>query len=205
MQTKPTQENRAFLEMLGVAKGWLAGRKPLEIAEKTGILYEEESAQFCFRSFGEEIRVHYPDYAITPYVDEWQQLLFLHYMKLADGTPLTGRWITMGEVKDGLIRGGDFDRRCEEVIRRRVSAVSPDEFAQRCRRIGGSLKEGKADLTVQFDLLPRYPLLVKIWFADEEFPASGKLLLDESAGHYLTIEDAVTAGQVLMEKLVGIF
>ncbi len=45
----------------------------------------------------------------------------------------------------------------------------------------------------------------EIVVADEEFPASGKLLLDASADHYLMIEDAVTAGQILIEKLVGVF
>ena len=39
---------------------------------------------------------------------------------------------------------------------------------------------------------------------DEEFPASEKLLQDASADHYLMIEDVVTAGQIVMEKLVGI-
>ncbi len=65
--------------------------------------------------------------------------------------------------------------------------------------------DSNADFTVQFDFLPYYPLLLKLWFADEEFPASGKLLLDESADHYLMVEDAVTVGQILMEKLVGVF
>ena len=41
----------------------------------------------------------------------------------------------------------------------------------------------------------------RIWFADEEFPASGRLLLDESAPHYLTIEDAVTAASLILDRL----
>lgn len=65
--------------------------------------------------------------------------------------------------------------------------------------------DSNADFTVQFDFLPCYPLLLKLWFADEEFPASGKLLVDTGADHYLTIEDAVTLGQLVMEKLVGLF
>ena len=49
--------------------------------------------------------------------------------------------------------------------------------------------------------LPRYPLLVNIWFEDEEFPASGKLLLEAAADHYLTVEDAVTVGTLVLELL----
>ena len=202
---KEIRENRAFMEMMKVAREWLAGRDPLDISEKTGIAYDNENSRFHFTSLGTEISIRYPDYEITPYVNEWQQLVILHYMKLADGAPMTGKWMSMGDVKDGLVRGGDFDRRCENVIRHRLSTGSAEEFTEKCLRIGGWITDSNADLTVQFDFLPFYPVLLKFWYADDEFPASGKLLLDTSADHYLTIEDAVTVGQVLMEKLVGVF
>ncbi len=41
----------------------------------------------------------------------------------------------------------------------------------------------------------------QVWFADEEFPASGKLFLQGHADHYLSVEDAVTAGGIVIEKL----
>ena len=204
-QREQTKENRAFMEMMKAAREWLAGRDPAEIAEKAGIDYDEKTNKFSLISLGTEVYVHYPDYEIEPCVEEWQQLVILHYMKIADGTSLTGQWMTMGEVKDGLIRGGDFDRRCEAVIRSRLSRISEEELTEKCRAIGGQITKSNADFTVRFDFLPQYPLLLKLWFADEEFPASGKLLLDTSADHYLMIEDAVTAGQIVMEKLVGVF
>ena len=204
-QREQIRENRAFMEMMKAAREWLAGRDPIDIAKKAGIDFDEETMCFSFCCLGTKICVHYPDYEIEPCVEEWQQLVVLHYMKLADGTPLTGKWITMGEVKDGLIRGGDFDRRCEAVICGRLSQITEGELEEKCRAIGGQRLESNADFTVRFDFLPYYPLLLKVWFADEEFPASGKLLLDASADHYLMIEDAVTAGQIVMEKLVGIF
>ena len=58
-----------------------------------------------------------------------------------------------------------------------------------------------ADFCARFDFAPRYPVRLKIWFADKEFPASGRLLLDESAPHYLTIEDAVTAASLILDRL----
>ncbi len=205
IKKEPARENRAFLEMLKAAREWLAGRDPAQIAKRAGIAYNEKSKEFSLGSLGTELRVRYPDYETEPYVNEWQQLVILHYMKLADGTPLNGQWMTMGEIKDGLIRGGDFDRRCENVIRTRLSRIPEEELKEKCRAIGGQVTESNADFTVRFDFLPRYPLLLKLWFADEEFPASGKLLLDTSADHYLMIEDAVTVGQIIMEKLAGVF
>ena len=49
--------------------------------------------------------------------------------------------------------------------------------------------------------LPRIPLVLKVWFADEEFEASGKLLLTTSADHYLAIEDAVTVGEIILRQI----
>lgn len=72
------QENRAFMEMMKVAREWLTGRDPLETAEKTGILYDEKNACFHLLSMGTGIRIHYPDYEITPYINEWQQLIIFH-------------------------------------------------------------------------------------------------------------------------------
>ena len=68
-----------------------------------------------------------------------------------------------------------------------------------------SVAETKADLCAVFPVLPRYPVTLKIWFADEEFPASGKLFLQDHADHYLSVEDAVTVGEILLQKLSEAF
>ena len=62
-------------------------------------------------------------------------------------------------------------------------------------------RDSNADLCAVFPFLPRYPVIVKMWFADEEFPASGKMLVSGGADHYLTIEDAVTVGEVMLRRL----
>jgi hypothetical protein len=49
--------------------------------------------------------------------------------------------------------------------------------------------------------LPRFPVTLKVWLPDEEFPASGRLLMDSSADHYFTIEDAVTMAEILIERI----
>ena len=42
---------------------------------------------------------------------------------------------------------------------------------------------------------------LKVWLADEEFEASGKFYISKSADCYLTMEDAVTVGEILLSKL----
>ena len=38
--------------------------------------------------------------------------------------------------------------------------------------------------------VPFFPVTVHFWCGDEEFPASGKALVDAAAEHYLTLEAA---------------
>ena len=68
-------------------------------------------------------------------------------------------------------------------------------------RVGGRILKSNADLCAEFPFLPRYPVTLKLWLADDEFPVYGRLLLDSSAEHYLTIEDSVTVGNILLQML----
>ena len=88
-------------------------------------------------------------------------------------------------------------------VRRDLGILPPEELERRCRLLGAELLPSNADFCARFDFAPRYPIWLKVWFADEEFPASGRLLLDESAPHYLTIEDAVTVGSLILDQLTG--
>lgn len=197
------RETDAFEGMMATARGWLAGKDPRAIAARAGVDFDDRAFRLC--SLGEDIRVAYPEYEIAPRLDPWREMVLLHYLNLADGAPLAGRLISFSELRDGMVRGGDFDRRCEAVIRQHLGGMDSEVLAEKCVALGAKLLDSNADLCAEFSYLPRYPLVLKIWFADEELPASGRLLLDASADHYLTIEDAVTAGQLLMYKLAGTF
>ena len=124
----------------------------------------------------------------------WHTLTLLHYLDLADGTPLCGRMIPFSQYKDGLVRGGGLDRNAELIVRRDLSVLPPEELERRCEALGANFEASNADLCARFDFAPRYPVWLKVWFGDEEFPASGHLFVDASAPRYLTIEDAVTVG-----------
>ena len=85
-----------------------------------------------------------------------------------------------------------------------LDGMTQGQLCRICERLGAQFVEERADLCAVFPFLPRYPIWLKVWFADDEFGASGKLLVNRSADHYLTIEDAVTVGELLLSKLKGI-
>lgn len=194
-------ENRQFKLMLEAARSRLLRHVPEEISEKAGVRYE--NGVFWVRTLGRCVEVQWPDGKITPPVSKWHALTLLHYLDLADGTPLTGRTITFSQYKDGLVRGGGLDRNTELIVRRDLGVLPREELARRCETLGAELLPSNADFCARFDFAPRYPVWLKVWFADEEFPTSGRLLVDESAPSYLTIEDAVTVGALILDELTG--
>lgn len=193
------KRNRMFDEMMLAARRWLAGKDPWQLAERAGVAFD--GTYFRWVCLGTELTVSYPAYEVAPELPTWLTLVILHHLNLADGTPLSGRWITFGQQKDGLIRGGGFDHRAETRISQLLESYTLEEFDARCRCLGGMPVDSTADYAVVFTPMPRYPILLNLWLADEEFPASGKLLLDSSAEHYLTIEDSVTVGEILLSLL----
>ena len=194
-------ENRQFARMMQTAQERLLRHVPEEISEKAGVRYE--NGVFWVRTLGRRVEIQWPAGKITPPVSKWHTLTLLHYLDLADGTPLIGRTITFSQYKDGLVRGGGLDRNTELIVRRDLGVLPREELARRCETLGAELLPSNADFCARFDFAPRYPVWLKVWFADEEFPASGRLLVDESAPNYLTIEDAVTVGSLILDCLTG--
>lgn len=195
------KENRAFQEMRKPALDRLAGRRPEEIARRTGISFDREGQVFSLHSLGRDIRIRCPGYEITPELDQWHQLLLLHYLDMADGSALSGRLMAFGDLPGGMARGGGFDRQSERDMSLRLGHCSRETVERACCALGGVLTPSNADVCAIFSLFPRYPITLKIWFADEELPGSGRLFLDEGAGHILSVEDAVTAGSLLLEAV----
>lgn len=196
-------ENRAFLEMLAVAKSRLAGRSPSEIAEKSHITFHEECQIFQLSSLGEKITINYPSYEIEQKLDEWHHLVMLHYLDMADGTPLGPGMIPFGELRDGLVRGGGFDRTCERTMAGYFAKKPLENLQTVCAALGATIEPSNADLYAVIPFLPQYPITLKLWLAEEEdeIDGSGRLFLNSSADHYLSVEDAVTAGTLILDKL----
>ena len=192
--------DQMFSQMNLAALARLKGRDPQKIAGNAGIRYDAETQFFHISTMGMDVTLSYPDYHFTPELPGWHRLVILHYLDLADGFPLTGNEIPFGLMKSGMVRGGGIDRRCELAFQN-IKNLSEDTLANICKSIGGKPIVSNADAAWRIPFLPQFPVTLKIWLPDEDFPASGRLLLDSSADHYLTIEDAVTVAELLLEKL----
>ena len=194
-------KNRAFSEMLKAAKQRLSDRPAEEIAANAKIEFDEEKSEFLLSSLGQDIRISYPGYDIAPKLNEWHHLTILHYLDMADGTEISSRLIPFGELSHGLVRGGGFDRQSERTISQTLANQSPNRLQEACEKLGAKIISSNADLCAVFPFLPLYPVTLKIWFADEDIAGTGRMFLDGNADHYLSVEDAVTVGTLILERV----
>lgn len=192
------KRDQLFTNMHRAALERLRSRTPEQIVRCANVTFD---GCFHFTTLGQKISASHPDYTITPSLEQWHILTILHYLAFADGTPCSGKQITFAQYKDGMVRGGGFDRDAEKIIREKIGKLPVPELKKRCLALGAQIISSKADFCAQFNFLPNYPVRLNLWFADEEFPASGRLLLDASAEHYLSIEDAVTVGMLILNSL----
>ena len=190
-----------FLEMRKAALKRLSHRNPREIAQLSGGMYCPDRNEMKITSLGKTYRLSLPEYSCTPELAPWHYLVLLHYIDLADGTPISSQLCTFGALKSGLIRGTEFDRASARMLSQLLDGISPHQIREICAAMGGEEISSNADFAAVLPFFPRLPLTLQVWFADEEFPVSGKLLLPQSADHYITIEDAVTVGEVLLDQI----
>ena len=201
IKSQTNVDNRAFQEMKKAAVSRLQGRSAEEIAEKTAVVFNKEESCLEMESLGQKIQIEYPSWELRKEPEAWHTHLILHYLEMADGAPLAEEWVTFGNLKDGLIRGTGFDRTVDMELEKILKGKDIEDIKKLLGTLGAEIVDGRADLSAVISICPRYPLLLNIWLEDEEFPASGKLLADKNADHYLTIEDAVTAGEILLQRL----
>ena len=78
--------------------------------------------------------------------------------------------------------------------------TEPEAFRSACEALGGK-PFPNGDIAYAIELFDGLEILVQLWFGDEEFPASLRLLWDENAMMYIKYETMWFARGLLLERL----
>lgn len=134
--------------------------------------------------------------------DSWSKIILYDYVRKKGNTPLTGDWVSLGHFPETASHSKAFQRKAESKIAEKFNN-NLNGLKERCRELKGLEASGRitADYVCGFNLLPRIPLYVCFWDADEEYAASCKLHVDGSAEAYIDIEYLA----YLLEWFVKIF
>lgn len=128
------------------------------------------------------------------------QILILHYLIRANGTPLTHKLISYGQIEGGKFYVPVF-------IQRNITPLlksfghKPEMLLERAQRIGG-VKATYGDISFSIDPFPKVRIFFIFWKGDDEVPPNGNILFDGNIPHYLTSEDICVLTETLVWKLV---
>lgn len=131
-----------------------------------------------------------------------EQLCILAYLVHAKDLPQAGNLVTANKLDPG----GFFFRGSHRLPVEKLKETCGSD-PQRLRRIGHRLAataKAFGDASVEILVLPRIPLTLIIWGADEEFPARASILFDQSASIQLPLDVLYAAAKLAIHSVVTI-
>lgn len=125
------------------------------------------------------------------------------YVLQAGAGELSGVWTSYRELPGGAFFNSfleaNVETRLAQVFDRALPALDSCAHA-----LGGEPHEGlgTGDRCYRFPALPSVPVLLIFWDGDEEFPASARILFDESASAFLDMECLAALGYMVALRLI---
>ncbi|MFH2126473.1 MAG: DUF3786 domain-containing protein [Pseudomonadota bacterium] len=130
-------------------------------------------------------------------------LVLITTLAKAQNIPHSGRMITPGELPGGrLFFTGPHELPTKPIIERFGSDVKG--FITAAGALGGRQIEESADAAVFLPGLPRVPMWLLLWEADEEFEARAVMGIDERAHYHLALDAVWAMCNVLTGRLVTV-
>lgn len=173
---------------------------------------EWQGSDIRLRLLGEEYAVAWPQATVrrvqdgsdaradVPRLGRGVQVLLLTYLRNADGTPPAGSWLSFRELPNGGFYHRAFQGYAPDRIAQRLGNDLP-AFRRAAEQTGGR-KEPMGDASYGFQALPHVWLAAVLWEGDEEFPASARILFDETCSRYLPTDLLATLGRWLVGRLL---
>lgn len=172
-------------------KAWelLASLRPEAVVRKASVMFDPASACYTIKSFGIDFTISQNKRTITSHVPQGSLLLeqqgdffrfsVLWYLVNAKEIDATGRLVQPQDI-----RGGDIFSKGSHVmpLEHIAQKYGKDKagFMDRGLALGGEVLTLAADASLRLYPLPRIPVTLTLWIADDEFPARAGLLLDST-------------------------
>ncbi len=133
-------------------------------------------------------------------LNKYSSSLVLHYLLNADGSPLTGSWISFRELPGGLF----YWQTVPGVLKPLIEKYESDGngFVKRASGIGGE-KYNQFKFASVIHPFKMFPVLIIFDQKSMEFEASARVLFDGSASHYLKTDVIKLIIVYMVKKLCG--
>jgi len=131
-------------------------------------------------------------------------LLLQYILRCPDRIPPESEWITYREFKGAGVLAGHFTENTNKIIETSFSGKS-DRLHHCAIHMGGfPFDDGSSfDVAIEFEALPRIPVLMRFNDAEGPFPAQCSILFRRSAESFLDLKSLEIAGTLLAGKLIS--
>lgn len=174
-----------------------------EAADRVGGVYEY--GRLTVKVLGKDFSI-YPDGTLSALIhtNPWVSVPVLTYVIEGAGKNPTGRWVPFRELEGGSAWDGLFRQRCEKPLKQ-IADNDYDLFVDLLDVFAGRPVEHlDADIARVFYVLPKVPIMICYWAAEEDFESNLSIYFDEVANENLNISSINALGSGLsrmFEKL----
>ena len=191
-------------DALRVAREKAAGLDPSAAASRIGAEWSEGDHSLTLPFLGKTASITHPAYEVTvaarpapPHI----AALLVYHLVLSDGSMPIGTWVSFADLPDAsfyvtAFRGYTGTR----IARHFASHVTRLDSA--IMSVGSEKLPGLADHAWLVPALPRVPMALLWWEADDEFEARAEILFDSTASHHLTTDGCAILGSWLTSMLI---
>jgi len=186
----------------------LSTRDPHEVSRNSLASYDKNSHTYTLKILSRTFVVD-PDMKTIVNLEKTSlftpgfhlQLSAVNYLIGAKNIPLIGKWVS----EKGFASGPIFFRGHHAMPTKMLEqnfGKDPEGFSLACKAIGGT-EAGGGDKAFEFRVLPRIPVRIILWVADEEFPARVSFLFDRTANLHLQLDALWAVGKTLESALLN--
>ncbi|MFZ0612913.1 MAG: DUF3786 domain-containing protein [Desulfobacterales bacterium] len=155
-----------------------------------------------------QYRIDWPDFTFTDIADAaaevpiQEQVLILHYLMSESQHIPAGNWIAYREIPGAGFYYGAFVKRAIDPLKK---IFGNDTAAlKKSARLLSATPADTGDAGFDFTVFPKVPLRLILWQGDDEFPPDASILFDETAGEYLSPEDAAWLAGMVVYRLAAL-
>lgn len=183
-------DNIGYQRALALAKEEMQDKDPAILAANTGTRWTGED--FLIPWLGGEIPL------AEGTTD--QQIIWYHYLLAQGPRQPRGRYINYKQVPGAAIYNANFVKRSINPLVKTFSG-DLDAFLAAGLKLGGE-QAALGHRSVTLHPLPYLPITCVIWQGDDEMPANGNILFDESIIEWLCAEDIVALASLTAYAMI---
>jgi hypothetical protein len=139
------------------------------------------------------------------HINPWVAAPFLSYILYGQGLPVSGKWVSFRELREGRDRYPLFQKRCEEPMKKVADVYTP-LFDDIVHLFGGKRvdKQFESDISVVLHPLPKVPIMICYWLPEDGMDSSLHILFDKTADRNLDIGSVFNLGAGLAQMFTKI-